>query len=317
MKLVPLNIVFDIQYGNQFDLEKMTLAENKEEGINFVSRSTKNYGIVARVQNLNFTEPYSAGLITVTLGGTYLLASFIQPGEFYTAQNIKILIPKEEMSFVEKLFYCLCIQKNRYRYSSHGREANISLDEILVPNKLPEKFQKYTLDAIIKNISAPATNDSSKLSAVEWRYYSLSDLFDIKKGERVLNRDLKKGTTPCIRAGESNNGIFAYVSLEPNHPGNTITVSYNGNIGQAFYQESPHFSLDDINVLHPKFTLNKYIALYFCTLIRKEGYRFNYGRKWNLARMNPTKIKLPSINGRPDYEFIEAYIKSLPYSGSI
>jgi len=115
MKLVPLNTIFDVQYGNQFDLVKMSLTESREEGINFVSRATKNFGIVARVLNYNLTEPYPSGLITVTLGGTYLLASFIQPERFYTAQNIKVLIPRDNMTFNEKLFYCLCIQENRYR----------------------------------------------------------------------------------------------------------------------------------------------------------------------------------------------------------
>ena len=64
--------------------------------------------------------------------------------------------------------------------------------------------------------------------------------------------------------------------------------------------------------------MNKYIGLFFVTLIKMEKYRYNYGRKWGIARMNASKIKLP-VNkaGKPDYEFMENYIKSLPFSKHI
>ncbi|MCZ9990027.1 hypothetical protein OFR29_09340 [Brachyspira hyodysenteriae] len=67
--------------------------------------------------------------------------------------------------------------------------------------------------------------------------------------------------------------------------------------------------------------LNKYIALFLVTVISKEKYRFNYGRKWGITRMEKTTIKLPAkfINDKyePDWEYMENYIKSLPYSSSI
>ncbi len=46
-----------------------------------------------------------------------------------------------------------------------------------------------------------------------------------------------------------------------------------------------------------------------------EKYRFNYGRKWGIDRMKKSLIKLPvDSDGKPDYKFMEDYIKSLPYS---
>src|SRR3990167_4157713 len=143
MKLVPLNSIFDIEYGNQFDLYKMDLDDPE---ISFISRSSQNLGVVAKVSKDQNHEPYPAGLITVTLGGTYLLSSFVQQEPFYTAQNIKVLSPKREMSFIEKLFYCIAIESNRFRYTSHGREANITLDYLLVPAELPTKWSKLDAD---------------------------------------------------------------------------------------------------------------------------------------------------------------------------
>src|SRR5882762_7385827 len=104
MNLVPLNEIFDIQYGNQFDLNKLEVIAEGE--INFVTRTSKNLGVVGKVLPFKETEPFSDGLITVTLGGTYLLSSFVQPAPFYTGQNVKVLSPRRSMGFMEKIFYC-------------------------------------------------------------------------------------------------------------------------------------------------------------------------------------------------------------------
>ncbi len=318
MKLVKLNTIFNIEYGNQFDLSKMVLSSDSD-AVNFISRSSKNFGISGKVEENITVEPYKAGLITVTLGGTYLLTSFIQPNVFYTAQNVKVLIPKKALTFNEKLFYCICIGANRFRYSSHGREANVSLDTLIVPAKMPKAFETVTLKNIVTDFSKSVVETKNiKFETKLWKQFKYDDLFDIKKGSRILNRDMQPGTTPCIRATGQNNGITDFIAHEPNHEGNTITVSYNGSIGEAFYQENPHFSLDDVNVLYPKFTLNKYIAFFLCTLIRKERFRFNYGRKWHLERMNETTIKLPvNKKGVPDWKYMENYIKALPFSKSV
>src|ERR1700748_2707931 len=97
MELIALNKIFNIHYGNQFDLYKLQIDDSSN--INFVSRSSQNLGVVAKVSKFKEIHPFPAGLITVTLGGTYLLSSFIQPNPFYTAQNVKVLTPLNEMSF--------------------------------------------------------------------------------------------------------------------------------------------------------------------------------------------------------------------------
>ena len=87
---------------------------------------------------------------------------------------------------------------------------------------------------------------------------------------------------------------------------------------RVFYQNKPFWASDDVNVLYPKFKINPYIAMFLTTLIRKEKFRFNYGRKWHMERMNKTLIKLPcSSNGEPDWQFMEIYIKGLKYSKTI
>ena len=76
--------------------------------------------------------------------------------------------------------------------------------------------------------------------------------------------------------------------------GRSAGTSYNGSIAEAFYQPVPFVASDDVNVLYPKFPPNKHIAIFLCTLIRQEKYRFNYGRKWHAEKMRESVIRLPS-----------------------
>jgi len=64
--------------------------------------------------------------------------------------------------------------------------------------------------------------------------------------------------------------------------------------------------------------MSKHVALFMCSLIKKERYRYNYGRKWGIERMKKTDIRLPiNSNNTPDFDLMERYIKSLPYSSQI
>jgi len=134
MKLVSLDSIFDFEYGNKFDLNKMIKAKSPEDAVSFIGRSGRDNGVTAYVGRLADIEPYSSGLVTVALGGA-ILSSFVQPRPFYTGQNLAVLKPKEKMALEEKLYYCLCIQQNRHRYGAFGREANRTLRKLLLPER--------------------------------------------------------------------------------------------------------------------------------------------------------------------------------------
>jgi len=60
------------------------------------------------------------------------------------------------------------------------------------------------------------------------------------------------------------------------------------------------------------------IGLFVTTIIRQEKYRFNYGRKWHLERMQQSQIRLPAnADGTPDFAFMEAYVRRLPFSSQL
>lgn len=316
MNLVPLNTIFDVQYGNQLDLYKLDSDEESE--INFVSRTRQNLGVVAKVSRLDNIEPFPAGLITVTLGGSYLLSSFIQEQPFYTAQNVKVLAPKYKMSYKEKLFYCKAIEMNRFRYTSHGREANKTLDFLMIPLKVPSSFISINIDKILKVDESAISKEKISLENNSFGLFNLSDLFKIKGAKTTSVLELEehgKGKYPYVTTQATNNGIEEFYDYYT-EGGEVITFD-SAVIGYCAYQLLPFSASDHVEKLIPKFKINKYTALFLVTILNQEQYRYNYGRKCSQTRMRKIKIKLPTENGKPDFKFMENYIKSLPYSSSI
>lgn len=335
--MVKLNELFDISYGTKFDWNKMTEEQN---GIAFVSRTSKNNGVVGYVERYNDQEPYPSGTITVSLGGTYVLSSFVQIHEFYTGQNVAVLIPKTSMSIEVKLFYCYCIEKNRYKYSAFGREANKTLKELLVPglDEIPKKYIETQIpDFSIK--TGKVMDSYMELDTTDWKEYSYGEIFEIKGG--YYNKKpvhLINGEIPFIGATRENNGITELYSADDISTfykdgsmkeddydnkifsGNCITVLNNGaSVGYAFYQDRDFTCSHDINVLYLKdVEMTKPIALFLITLIELEKYRWNYGRKWRPKRMPESIIKLPSkqVKGKyiPDWDYMERFIKNCKFS---
>ena len=150
MDLVPLSDLFNISRGSKLDYNKMTSCSFSESAISFIGRSGEKNGFVGYVEKLRGKTPYKSGLITVALGGS-ALSSFVQPWPFYTAQNIDVLDPVDDMPVDVKLYYCSCIEANRFRYSTYGREANRTLKTIKVPSieSVPEWVHGTSRKAVI------------------------------------------------------------------------------------------------------------------------------------------------------------------------
>lgn len=121
-------------------------------GVNFVGRSSQNNGVSSSVAPIGALPPFEAGLITVALGGSKLLSAFVQNAPFYTAQNVAVLRPKSTMTFEQKIYFCIAIRHNRFRYSAFGREANRTLRTLLVPElkEIPGWIDSFGQEVDIK-----------------------------------------------------------------------------------------------------------------------------------------------------------------------
>lgn len=298
--------------------------------IPLISSGSTNNGIVGYIDENGDgkAQIFKANCITVDM----FCNAFYQNGDFYAVSHgrVNILCPKFKCNLQIGLFICSIIKKEQFKYS-YGRavySSEIARMIIKLPSTPDNEPDWNYMEQYIKSLNHKpiATANRGKygshtLGVENWVEFCVGDLFEVKKGKRLTSDDQTDGDTPYIGAIDSNNGVANYIGQGAIHDGNTISLSYNGSVGEAFYQPKPFWATDDVNVLYFRkengVAFNKYIALFICAVLRQEKYRYSYGRKWVLESMKSTIIKLPEKSGKPDWCYMENYMKSLPYGDRI
>jgi len=157
------------------------------------------------------------------------------------------------------------------------------------------------------------------MEPISWKYFDLPILFKIASTKDPLITELTLGgKVPYVTSSETNNGVTNFVQEFSEFGSNTITANRGGSVGYFFYQPIHYLATPvDVRVLVPKFELNPFRGIFIATVLQMEKYRYNYSRKMGTDRLNEFRIKLPEKNGEPDFELMENYIKSLPYSANL
>jgi len=184
-------------------------------------------------------------------------------------------------------------------------------------------------------------NNSKQIDVSNWKEFVYSDIFDVQKG--FYNKKPEHsfvGEIPFLGATERCNGVTEYYSIEDIEiasktgdennvcieeklfSGNALCVTNNGSVGCAFFQPTTFTCSHDVNPLYIlDGCFNMYNALFVATVIEMDKYRWAYGRKWRPERMIKSTIRLPAKlqNDKyvPDWNYMENYIKSLPYGNKI
>lgn len=294
--------------------------------IRFVSRTEMNNGCDCYVLNNGLSGIEKANAIAI---GDTTATCFYQ-GEDFVCGDHMVICRADWINLHTALFIISILKQEKYKYS-YGRAFKMELISNTML-KLPAAADNTPdwdyMESYIKSLNhkplATANRGgygSHTLGVETWKDFCLGDYFEIKKGKRLTSDEQTEGSTPYIGAIDSNNGIANYIGQDAIHAGNTISLSYNGSVGEAFYQPKPFWATDDVNVLYFReengVAFNKYIALFVCAVLRQEKYRYSYGRKWVLESMKSTVIKLPEKSGKPNWSYMEDYMKSLPYGDRI
>ena len=78
----------------------------------------------------------------------------------------------------------------------------------------------------------------AKIDTSGWKEFLVGELFDVVKGTRLTKANMIPGDIRFIGSSAMNNGCTAMVGNTENmHPANTITVCYNGSVGETFYDD--------------------------------------------------------------------------------
>lgn len=162
------------------------------------------------------------------------------------------------------------------------------------------------------------------LSERKWEIFSVKKIIDdIHNGKSYNASDLVVSDTedyiPYVTRTDENNGISLcveekeYVGLEK---GKAITIG--DTTSTIFYQSSDFITGPHIIVIRAKW-FNIYTASFLIALLNMEKYRYPvFGRAFSKELIQETLLPLPvNSKGKPDYNFMEEYIKSLPYSSNL
>lgn len=308
-----INEVFNISRGT-----RLTKKDQKPGDIPFITAGSINDGFKQKISNEGLTLYHN--VITIDMFGFVKYRNYY----FYCDDNIIVLSPKDELTNMEMVYFALCLAHQTEGKYDYGRQCRLkNIEGFTIPNKEEIPEWVYDMEMLTFDDIADAKNvEEIKLPPIsKWHKFKYPEIFEMTRGKGGSATTAKNnpGQNPYVGASDDNNGVTQYTSLDTTEPANRITVANNGSVGAAFYQSRPFLASSDVTVLKVKNKeLTPALAVFLITLIRQEGEKVNYGRKWGITRMKESDILLPILeDGSPDWDLMESYINSLPYSKHI
>lgn len=181
-----------------------------------------------------------------------------------------------------------------------------------------------------KNISL--NNKIKPLHSEDWQYFTVEKIFS---RENIIPT---KGSTtsklfdgheiPYISAKKELNGLEKMCSNETPEfvsKGNCIVFIQlgQGSAGYTTYQDDDFIGMYGKTICAYHNKLNVYNGIFIETILDTERPKYSFGRSWTGSRLYQTQIKLPAKESKdekgnitydPDWQYMEDYIKSLPYA---
>lgn len=246
------------------------------------------------------------------------------------------------------LFLVTILDLERYRYSFGRKYApNLSKATIRLPAKNNEPdwefMENYISSLGCSPIETSIERDHSlRLDTKDWKEFLICKLFNAEMGNGI-DAILTTSVNPkynYVSRDSSGNGVVGYVDEvdgECPFPAGAMSLALGGSyLGSCFIQTKPFYTAQNVAVLQEKEPLSNHVKLFIATLIRNEckvKYQA-FGRELNAHYKKDFTIKLPvkhDENGIifdashefsdegyiPDWEWMENYMKSLPYSDRV
>lgn len=274
--------------------------------------------------------------LTVARSGTAGFVSFHEQG-CVVGDSAKILLMKNPSARTRNVYLFLqtLLAANRFKYN-YGRKVTETLYKQTVI-KLPSTaegnpdwkwIEKYVLNLNSDYLTTKnkSNNKNIRLNVCEWGEFQLDELFDVVYGVNLeyvncIETDSRDPESIAfVSRTKSNNGVSGFVKpvlgIDPQERG-LLTVAGGGSVLETFLQAQEFYSGRDLYLLYPKEKISLEAKLFIATIIKANKYRYNYGRQANVT-LPYLKLRLPvTLTGNPDWEYMENYIKSLPYGDRI
>ncbi len=330
--VIKLGDLFDVlPYKKRFDANKVSLVENG--GHPYIVRQSTDNGKKGNIdESVSFLNPgntISFGQDTATM--------FYQEVPYFTSDKIKILKPKDAefskknaqffLSSMRKTFSSFAWGSSRFNVetlkeqlimlpiTNHGK-IDFTFMESFIADLEEERVAKLSTFLTVSGLdnyelSIEEKDALKNYTSLKWDAYNLEKLFGKStRGKRLKGDDRIAGTLPFVTAGETAEGISAYIS---NHvevfEKNTTTIDM---FGSAKYRNYQYGADDHVAVVHTESVPMK-ASIFLTSAIHKAAHtgKFDYGHNFYAKDADALDIMLPTKDGKPDYDAMATLISAV------
>lgn len=150
-----------------------------------------------------------------------------------------------------------------------------------------------------------------EIDKLEYQIFNVEELFGKStRGKRLKSADRVTGSLPFVTAGETDEGISAFIgNCVTIFPANTTTIDM---FGSAKYRNYEYGADDHIAVVHTQ-KLQEDAAIFVTSAIHKSSHngQFDYGKNFYAKDADELNILLPTKGVVPDYSKMATIISAV------
>ena len=302
--------------------------------IPLISHQHDNNGISKKIAQISNRRLFNFKN-TLPLADRGVFLATTQNENFHIGTRVKALTFKDgEKSIKIREFIVACINKLQILFLDYASNATDNLPNFKI--QLPTKKGKIDFDFMESFIAELEAEHLAELEAyllatglkdyaltaeeqqvlndfenVKWQTFNLEKLFGKStRGRRLKSDDRIAGNLPFVTAGETDEGISAFI-------GNNVTVFSENTttidmFGSAKYRNYQYGGDDHVAVVHTE-NLPKFASIFVTTAIHKTSYAglFSYSRNFYARDADELNVALPIQQHQPNYEIMETLISAI------
>ena len=330
-----------LEWQSQKEIDPLKLKELKDESDTsypFYGQATINNGIISYQKLINKVLNNKSGKPTILIHSNNQNIVYLEtPFYLKDGHGATSVLQSKKLNKINQMFIIASINKvikNKYSYNKKATKIELKNTVIKLPtknNKIDyafmenfmaqieaeriEKLEAYLeasgLKDYVLTVEEKQILEEFENGKFNWGEFNLEELFGKStRGKRLKSLDRIQGTLPFVTAGESNEGISAFIGNDVNiFSKNTTTIDM---FGSAKYRNYEYGGDDHIAVVHTE-KLPKFTSIFVTSAIHKSSYtgEFHYGRNFYAKDADELNISLPIKNKQPNYKIMETLISAI------
>ncbi|MCD8040951.1 MAG: restriction endonuclease subunit S [Clostridia bacterium] len=327
--------LFDSESGD-IDIQKKHI-NGKGEWV--ITAGVQNYGVLGK-SNIK-AKTFKRNSFTIDMFGNVFYRQFdykmVTHARVFSLNYKNIITPKQGLFIANCLFFlnklygyenmCSWVKICNLKIKLPIKHGQIDYDFMesfiaeLEARRIAElearriaELETYLLTTGLKdyNLTADEIKALENFDLYNFQDYTFDEIFDnIHQGRRLKKEDQLPGNIPFVMAGVTNTGVVGNISNPvAMFPKNSITIDIFGN---TFYRNYDFGAGDDTGVYWSEGKdYTQKTMLYFAAAMGKSlRNKFSYGKKLRSSQSLKFKMKLPTVNGKIDFESMETFISAI------